>query len=105
MVHYHNRGTMEITGGNVPLQGKGRPYSVGNQFGAFKVTAIGKVDGGDSSEATYINAIDFAASRTWKNITSVPRNSSNDANINNTDSAGTTAKPPTVAFMWILRFI
>lgn len=96
--HTHTRGTMEITGSSIPLQGKGSGKSVGTTYGAFKITAVGSVDNGTSSATTYINAIDFAASRTWSGSTSAPSTGSS-GNAGN-DTAHNNMPPYLAVYMW-----
>ena len=102
MEHYHNRGGMEIaTTSGIRLIHDSATGTVTN--GPFTYTSIGGT--GDSGSADSIISMSFKASQAWSGITSKGRNAANNADIINTVSEGTTAKPPTVAFMWILRFI
>lgn len=105
--HYHNRGGMEITGWVSMTTNQGSKPSTGrmNGGGAFnEVTEAGYDGYTDDRNQNGYRYLTFAASRTWSGITSKGRNSANTADVTNTGSQGSTAKPPTIGCMWIVRF-
>lgn len=57
------------------------------------------------TDYNYYYDINLQASRSWSGMTSRPRVGTDDANIDITGYDGSVSKPPTIAFMWILRFI
>jgi hypothetical protein len=108
--HYHNRGSLNIDG---TWYAKGLTYP-----GSGVVSATGAFyDAGAASwknevqadEDGYPRGIGFNAARqtSWtQNLTSVGRNAANTANVTNTgNNGGAMAKPPTIACMWIVRYL